>query len=266
MSHNLIVSLIAIIFASVSHGWNYKEQDKWPGYCQNAIAQSPIDLDERSMIRIDMKPLMFKNWDIEYNATMTNNGHTVLVELINKFPVSVSGGGLPGSYNLVQFHFHWGSEHTIEGNRKALESHFVTYNNRYKSLEEALKYRGGIAVLAVLYEESARQNDKFNPIVRSLQKIKKTKQKTEIKINPTKLLPREFTRFYRYDGSLTTPDCNDVVVWTIFSELVPISKDQVKQFSSIRDAEGKMLSQNFRFIQPLNGRTVFEIYTDDVCC
>ena len=41
--------------------------------------------------------------------------------------MSVSGGGLPGVYNTVQLHFHWGStssngsEHTMNGRRYPME-------------------------------------------------------------------------------------------------------------------------------------------------
>lgn len=42
------------------------------------------------------------------------------------------------------------------------------------------------------------------------------------------LLPKDLGRYYRYNGSLTTPPCYQSVIWTLFHERVQISKAQVK--------------------------------------
>jgi len=42
------------------------------------------------------------------------------------------------------------------------------------------------------------------------------------------LLPTDLTEFYRYQGSLTTPTCNEAVVWTVFEEKNHVSHAQVK--------------------------------------
>ena len=41
------------------------------------------------------------------------------------------------------------------------------------------------------------------------------------------LLPADTTRFYRYSGSLTTPDCYESVAWTVFADVIQISSAQV---------------------------------------
>lgn len=35
------------------------------------------------------------------------------------------------------------------------------------------------------------------------------------------------SRYYRYLGSLTTPTCNEAVVWTVFKDPVKVSRDLV---------------------------------------
>lgn len=40
-------------------------------------------------------------------------------------------------------------------------------------------------------------------------------------------LPSKTTSFYRYVGSLTTPPCSEVVVWTVFAQKLFISQEQV---------------------------------------
>lgn len=51
--------------------------------------------------------------------------YAVVLEVGNG--MSVSGGGLPGTYHTVQLHFHWGSlntngsEHTVDRHRYPME-------------------------------------------------------------------------------------------------------------------------------------------------
>ena len=62
--------------------------------------------------------------------------------------------------------------------------------------------------------------------------------------------------YYSYEGSLTTPGCDEVVQWVLYSNPLNISSRQLAVFRTILDHNGNPLLQNFRPVQPLNGRTV----------
>jgi carbonic anhydrase len=44
------------------------------------------------------------------------------------------------------------------------------------------------------------------------------------------LLPDSTESFFRYNGSLTTPGCNEDVIWTVFETPIAISVRQVTLF------------------------------------
>ena len=76
-------------------------------------------------------------------------------------------------------------------------------------------------------------------------------------------LPQELDHFYRYNGSLTTPGCEEIVVWTIFKEKIEISQHQMDVLRQITHKHYDLnktedLSNNFRPAQDLNGRIVLE--------
>jgi carbonic anhydrase len=64
----------------------------------------------------------------------------------------------------------------------------------------------------------------------------------------TALLPKS-RDFYRYDGSLTTPACNEGVIWTVMQSPIEMSAEQIAAFQSV-------IGDNARPVQPLNGREI----------
>ena len=64
------------------------------------------------------------------------------------------------------------------------------------------------------------------------------------------------TEYVHYQGSLTTPHCNEVVEWILFTTPLNISTSQMHMFRHLKDSLGHDLKDNFRPPQPLNGREV----------
>jgi carbonic anhydrase len=71
----------------------------------------------------------------------------------------------------------------------------------------------------------------FQPLVEQLSEITKNGDETIVKkpISLYDLLPRRISSFYRYFGSVTTPACQELVVWTIFDNPIEISEKQASR-------------------------------------
>lgn len=51
-------------------------------------------------------------------------------------------------------------------------------------------------------------------------------------LTPSIFMPRDHSGYYRYEGSLTTPTCDEGVIWTIFTHNLPMSIYQVSLLMS----------------------------------
>ena len=86
-------------------------------------------------------------------------------------------------------------------------------------------------VLYIVYNEYTRMDIVFNPFCIG----KETEVEAE-NLTPADFLPQgdcERKQFYRYYGSLTTPNCNEVVIWTVFAAPVEVSSNQVPVYMYI---------------------------------
>uniref|UniRef100_A0A8B9CTT5 Carbonic anhydrase 4 n=1 Tax=Anser brachyrhynchus TaxID=132585 RepID=A0A8B9CTT5_9AVES len=239
-------------FFSVGYHWCYQSQKDEQPTCKGNY-QSPINIVTKDVIYDkSLKPLNFEGYDVKGSSkwNIENNGHTVKITLGTS--PKIGGGGLRRKYKAIEFHFHWGvqdtlhylpgSEHSIDGEKQAMELHIVHIREDALDIADAKKISDGIAVLAFFIKVGGKASQ-MDPLPLS------------------SLIPPEdeLGRYYRYEGSLTTPDCHEGVIWTVFEKPVELSIFQVSQFSTVH-FDGKnstYMVENFRPAQFLNERYVY---------
>ncbi|XP_042892386.1 carbonic anhydrase 1-like [Penaeus japonicus] len=259
--------------------WGYKGEggpENWatlfPNFCAGS-SQSPIALNglEATATSSSDAWVLEKYDTVPDDMKIENNGHSAKVAWtitdVTQLP-SVSGGKLGGKYTFAQFHFHWGSistqgsEHTINGIAYAAELHLVHFKTEYGSLGNAIAYEDGLAVLGIMLLGGLIDNPDLTPIIDGLATIKNSGDEEYLatKFPLQDLLPANTNTFYRYQGSLTTPTCNEIVTWTVFQDPITISESQLEQFRGLLGDDGEHhIEDNYRPVLPLNGRTVEKI-------
>ena len=197
------------------------------GLCATGEEQSPIDLVDAAGENLP---------DITFNyqpsaLNIINNGHTVQVNYDPGSSIEVDGV----VYDLLQFHFHSQSEHTIDGASYPLELHLV------HSTPE-----GNLAVVGVMLE-AGEENAAFASTWENAPgEASEGMQIDGATVNALDMLPAGGA-YYSYGGSLTTPPCSEGVKWHVMTTPVQVSQAQI-------DAMADILQGNYRPVQPLHDR------------
>ena len=239
--------------------WGYESEngpDVWaelsPEYilCAEGKHQSPIDLVNPTSVKLPPIPYAYDN---PTSMDIRNTGHTIEVAYPEGNWIEVDGV----RYQLLQFHFHAPSEHTVAGKPFEMEAHFV-----HKSED------GNLAVVGLLIEKGSHKFA-FDPVWAHLPAVRGETQRVEnvtedgsLIVDPrfmfspndqvTDGAPSYFGSSYRYEGSLTTPPCSEDVKWIVLTTPIEMSEAQISAFKAI-------IHDNNRPVQPLNGR---ELLTD----
>jgi len=216
--------------------WTYEGEgspDKWGELsadyriCSQGKTQSPIDI--KGAQAEELSPIDFSYSGIK-TAKVLNNGHTLQVNYSNGSMISMNGK----EYDLVQFHFHAPSEHSIDGKLADMELHFVHKNGD-----------GKLAVVGVLIKKGA-ENETIAKLWANLPG--KAGDTTDVKtaFNASDLLPVE-KGYFNYSGSLTTPPCSEGVNWLVLKNPIEMSEAQIKAFTGV-------IGKSNRPVQPINKR------------
>jgi carbonic anhydrase len=190
--------------------------------CETGHSQSPIDLTDAHKSEAE-------NLAIHYQPTplkIVNNGHTILVPYAPGSSLQIGDD----SYELLQFHFHTPSEHTINGDAAAMELHLVHRNAA-----------GKLAVLGVMMQPGEKQGI-IEQLWQHLPAGKGTSDDNDLLINAADLLPQN-QAYFSYAGSLTTPPCSEGVSWNILANPTQISLDQIATFEKFYPVNARPLQE-----------------------
>ncbi|XP_012784140.2 carbonic anhydrase 4 [Ochotona princeps] len=241
----------------------YSGPEKWGGSCQQNL-QSPINIvTTKAKVNSNLGLFEFHGYDLKKTWPVTNNGHSVMVSLNSQ--VFIEGGGLDAEYQATQLHLHWssgynnGSEHSVDGKHFAMEMHVV--HQKQTSRSEA-SGSDDTAVLAFLVEEGPTVNEGFDPLVNVLSNVSTPGTNATVNLSLWDLLPPEdkLGHYFRYFGSLTTPECSENVVWTVFQQHISLHRNQILAFSTklfYDDHQQHNMTDNVRPLQSLGDREVY---------
>ncbi|KPF94449.1 carbonate dehydratase [Rhodopseudomonas sp. AAP120] len=209
------------VAAEGAHHWGYEgdsgpakwgELDSANQICSIGVQQSPIDIGVT--VSANLYPIETE-WTGKVD-TIVNNGHTIQVNVADDSKLKLGGV----TFKLVQFHFHHPSEHLIDGKNFPMEVHFV---HRAES--------GTLGVLGVLMQQG-KANPTFAKIVATMPQSEGPAVKADAAIDPNALLP-EKRAYYRYEGSLTTPPCSEVVDWMVLANPITVAEEDIATFAKL---------------------------------
>lgn len=195
-------------------------------------SQSPINIKTRDVGEDNN----INNINTNYTTSTTkilNNGHTIQFNYTPGSSASLNNI----NYDLLQFHFHTGSEHTINGYRYPMEVHLVHKD----------PITGLLAVIGVFFTEGA-ENQVLARFMNDLPAHEGNHYISNNQYHIKDILPDNMD-FYTYSGSLTTPACSEIVTWYVIKKPIQASRKQLERFKAI-------MHENFRPVQKLNNREV----------
>lgn len=240
MKKTVLIAAVGVVlsigcFANEGHNaphWDYTEHGPahWGEFgetCAKGQVQSPINILTNQTNSLESVNGIVLNESVKSKATMIDNGHAIQANIDNGGTLSVDGK----DYKLLQFHFHGKSEEQIDGKQMDLVAHMV-----HKSGD------GQLAVIAVLFNEGKEPNTMIQSVLDNV-------GKAPVEINPENILPKHKDKYFHFMGSLTTPPCSESVKWYVMKEVQSATKAQI-------EAMRKYYANNYRPVQPLNGRRV----------
>jgi len=216
--------------------------------CATGVEQSPINIVASAVADGVASPL-----ELNYNAvnfSVKNTGKTLLFDMTGAGTMTVAGS----TFNLLQFHVHYFSEHRFNGGAFPLEFHFVHADEN-----------GNLAVVGVMVSAGGNNAaldqtmEGFEDIfTKMLPNDKGVTHSFPMPLsNLMAIFPNDLT-YYHYMGSLTTPPCSEGVRWHVLRQPIYMTQKGINGIINTLKAlkYASIEGYSFRPPQPLNDRIV----------
>jgi carbonic anhydrase len=182
--------------------------------------QSPINLHDPIYAELGDKGLNI-GWTGKVTGLVVKEKDGAKVQFFPGNPQPIRLGG--HDYVLNSFHFHHPSEHMLDGRPYAMELHLVHLRVTDGTL---------IAVISVLVELGDQTShpdvDAFlKEVAQILNPPPGQHAAPHIKIDPRIFLPERPEEYYRYEGSLTTPEFTENVSWVVLRNPLRVSREEL---------------------------------------
>jgi carbonic anhydrase len=203
---------------------------QWPGLCRAGMMQAPIDIQQAEKLPINNLRFLYKPVDLD--VINDCNQYRILVRFPDNDWLMV--GKKP--YFLSELHFRAPGENAVHGKRPRMSVQLVhlSAESRFVIVE--------VPVIA------GRENPAMKTLLEHVPAPGKEIKAAGIKIDAADFLPAD-RNFYRFPGSLTTPICNEDVMWYVMENPVEFSEAQIAEYL-------KYYHDTARPLQPLHGRPI----------
>jgi carbonic anhydrase len=196
--------------------------------CGTGKEQSPVDIPATATVNPGGLKLNYQ----PSTLNIVNNGHSVQASFAPGSSLELDGK----VYQLQQVHMHAQSEHDVAGKAYPAEAHFVH------------QAADGSRVVVGVFLTPGADNAAWAPFFANIPATEGPATTVAgATLKPADMLPAQQS-YYRYNGSLTTPGCTEGVKWLVMNTPIQVSDAQLASFT-------KEYHNNFRPVQPLNGRT-----------
>lgn len=239
-----------LVAVAAAAGADYSSQgDNWGltvPLCDSGVEQSPINLVTTGTTETRSMALHGFGYEDFTIPTSDVERSTVKVQTnveAGEFHLHHADQGVL-KFAPAQFHLHAPSEHTVDGIQYDLEVHFVhSYLN------------GDLGGVIGVFFDTEVGGDEDNDFIAAIW----DESADEVTIPVATFMKGvDMSRYWNYDGSLTTPPCDEGVKWTVIEDVQPISKAQLKKFTDLWGGKASFAGEgNYRNVQPLNARTLY---------